>query len=96
MFQTPFSDRIRQEAGVPTIAVGNITEWDQANAILAAGRADLVAIGRPHLADAAWTLRAAVEQGFAEQWWPPQYLEGKKQLERLKRREMEMRGTSTI
>ncbi len=96
MFQTPFSDRIRQEAGVPTIAVGNITEWDQANAILAAGRADLVAVGRPHLADAAWTLRAAAEQGYAEQWWPVQYLEGKKQLERLKRREMELRGNSTI
>jgi anthraniloyl-CoA monooxygenase len=96
MFQTPFSDRIRQEARVPTIAVGNITEWDQVNAILAAGRADLVAIGRPHLAEAAWTIRAAAEQGFAEQWWPIQYREGKRQLERLKRREMEMRGSSTI
>jgi anthraniloyl-CoA monooxygenase len=96
MFQTPFSDRIRQEAGVPTIAVGNITEWDQVNAILAAGRADLVAIGRPHLADPAWTLRAAAEQGYTEQWWPVQYLEGKRQMERLKRREMEMRGMSSI
>ena len=96
MFQTPFSDRIRQEAGVPTIAVGNITEWDQVNAILAAGRADLVAIGRPHLAEAAWTIRAAAEQGYADQWWPVQYREGKRQLERLKQREMEMRGTSTI
>ncbi len=96
MFQTPYSDRIRQEAGVPTIAVGNITEWDQVNAILAAGRADLVAIGRPHLADPAWTLRAAAEQGFTDQWWPVPYREGKRQLERLRRREMEMRGTSTI
>jgi len=96
MYQTPFADRIRQEAGVPTIAVGNITEWDQVNGILTAGRADLVAIGRPHLADPAWTLHAAADQGFADQWWPVQYLEGKKQLERLKRREMEMRGTSTI
>jgi anthraniloyl-CoA monooxygenase len=96
MFQTPFADRIRQEALVPTIAVGNVTEWDQVNAILAAGRADLVALARPHLADAAWTLRAAVEQGYAGQWWPPQYLEGRKQLERLKQREMEMRGTSSI
>ena len=96
MFQTPFSDRIRQEAGVPTIAVGNITEWDQVNAILTAGRADLVAIGRPHLADPAWTLHAAAEQGYGEQWWPAQYREGKRQLERLKRREMELRGTSAI
>jgi hypothetical protein len=50
LFQTPLSDRIRNEAGVPTIAVGNVTEWDQVNAILAAGRADLVALARPHLA----------------------------------------------
>ncbi|HEX9755064.1 MAG TPA: bifunctional salicylyl-CoA 5-hydroxylase/oxidoreductase, partial [Gemmatimonadales bacterium] len=94
MFQTPFSDRIRQEAGVPTIAVGNITEWDQVNAILAAGRADLVALARPHLADPHWTLRAAVEQGYADQWWPVQYLEGKKQLERMRQRQLELRGTS--
>jgi len=96
MFQTPYSDRIRQEAGVPTIAVGNITEFDQCNAILAAGRADLVALGRPHLADPAWTLHAAADQGFTEQWWPVQYRDGKRQLERLKRREAEMRGTASI
>jgi anthraniloyl-CoA monooxygenase len=96
MFQTPFSDRIRQEAGVPTIAVGNITEADQINAILAAGRADLVALGRPHLADPAWTLHAAVEQGYGAQWWPVQYQDGKRQLERLKKREMELRGNATI
>ena len=81
-YQTPFSDRIRNEVGVPTIAVGNITEADQVNAIVAAGRADLCALARPHLADAAWTLHAAAEQGYAEQWWPPQYLTGKQQLER--------------
>jgi anthraniloyl-CoA monooxygenase len=81
-YQTPFSDRIRNEVGVPTIAVGNITEADQVNAIVAAGRADLCALARPHLADAAWTQHAAAEQGFAEQWWPPQYLTGKQQLER--------------
>jgi len=96
MFQTPFADRIRQEAGVPTIAVGNVTDWDQVNAIVAAGRADLVALARPHLADPAWTLRAAAQQGYAEQWWPVQYLEGKQQLERLRRRELELRGTATI
>jgi len=81
-YQTPFSDRIRNEVGVATIAVGNITEADQVNAIVAAGRADLCALARPHLADAAWTLHVAAEQGWAEQWWPPQYLTGKQQLER--------------
>ena len=81
-YQTPFSDRIRNEVGVATIAVGNITEADQVNAIVAAGRADLCALARPHLADAAWTLHAAAEQGHADQWWPPQYLTGKQQLER--------------
>ena len=55
MFQTPFADRIRNEAGIATMAVGNITDSDQVNSILTAGRADLVAIGRPHLADPAWT-----------------------------------------
>jgi anthraniloyl-CoA monooxygenase len=96
MYQTPFSDMIRQEAGVPTIAVGNITEADQVNAIIAAGRADLVALGRPHLADPNWTLRAAVEQGWTEQFWPIQYEMGRAQMERLKRREMELRGNATI
>lgn len=81
-YQTPFSDRIRNEVRVATIAVGNITEADQVNAIVAAGRADLCALARPHLADAAWTQHAAAEQGYGEQWWPPQYLTGKEQLER--------------
>ncbi|MBV8202518.1 MAG: bifunctional salicylyl-CoA 5-hydroxylase/oxidoreductase, partial [Acidobacteria bacterium] len=66
MFQTPWSDRIRNEAGVPTIAVGNITEPDQVNSIVTAGRADLCALARPHLTDPHWTLRAAAELGFAE------------------------------
>jgi anthraniloyl-CoA monooxygenase len=82
MFQTPWSDRIRNEAGVPTIAVGNITEPDQVNSIVTAGRADLCALARPHLIDPHWTLRAAAELGFAEQPWPAQYLTGKSQLER--------------
>jgi anthraniloyl-CoA monooxygenase len=90
MFQTPFSDRIRNEAGVPTIAVGNITEPDQVNGIVAAGRADLCALARPHLADPAWTLRAAVQLGHDEQWWPVQYRTGKQQLERLWQRQQEM------
>jgi anthraniloyl-CoA monooxygenase len=80
MFQTPFSDRIRNEALVPTIAVGNITESDQVNSILTAGRADLCALARPHLSDPQWTLRAAAEQGFVGQPWPPQYLTGRDQL----------------
>jgi anthraniloyl-CoA monooxygenase len=83
MWQTPFSDRIRNEARIPTIAVGNVTEPDQVNSIIAAGRADLVALARPHLTDPAWTLHAAAELGYADQWWPWQYRSGKQQLERL-------------
>jgi anthraniloyl-CoA monooxygenase len=83
MFQTPFSDWIRNEAKVPTIAVGNITEIDQINSIITAGRADLVSLGRPHLSDPNWTLRAAAEMGWRDQEWPPQYLTGKTQMERL-------------
>jgi anthraniloyl-CoA monooxygenase len=96
MFQTPWSDRIRNEAGVPTIAVGNITEPDQVNSIVTAGRADLCALARPHLTDPHWTLRAAAELGFADQPWPVQYLSGKSQLERAVERQNEMRGTSTV
>jgi anthraniloyl-CoA monooxygenase len=90
MFQTPWSDRIRNEAGVPTIAVGNITEPDQVNSIVTAGRADLCALARPHLTDPHWTLRAAAELGFAEQPWPVQYLTGKSQLERTLARQAEV------
>ena len=82
MYQVPFADRIRNEVGIPVIAVGAITEAEQVNAIVAAGRADLCALARPHLTDAAWTLKAAVEQGFTKQWWPKQYLAGKAQAER--------------
>ncbi|RPH53788.1 bifunctional salicylyl-CoA 5-hydroxylase/oxidoreductase, partial [bacterium] len=98
MFQTPFSDRIRNETGIPTIAVGNITEPDQVNSIIAAGRADLCALARPHLADPHWTLRAAAQLGWTEQHWPVQYLTGKAQLERNleRQRQTELLGTSTI
>jgi anthraniloyl-CoA monooxygenase len=82
MYQTPYSDRIRNEAGVPTITVGNITEADQVNGIIAAGRADLCALARPHLSDPHWTLHAAAEQDYEQQPWPVQYLTGKEQLER--------------
>jgi len=82
MFQVPFADRIRNEASIPTIAVGNIFEGDHINTIVAAGRADLCAVARPHLADPAWTLHEAAKQGFSEVWWPDPYLGGKIQLER--------------
>lgn len=83
MFQTPYADKIRNEVGIATMAVGNITETDQVNAILAGGRADLVALGRPHLADPFWTLHAAARLGYHDVRWPVQYLPGKEQLERL-------------
>lgn len=86
MYQTPYSDRIRNEAGIPTIAVGAITEPDQVNGIIAAGRADICALARPHLSDPHWTLHAAAQLGYGEQTWPKQYLTGKQQLERLVQR----------
>jgi anthraniloyl-CoA monooxygenase len=82
MFQTPFSDRIRNEAGVATLAVGNIYETDHVNSILAAGRADLCALARPHLADPNWSLRAAAELGWRGQAPPVQYRQGFAQLAR--------------
>ncbi|MCP4297569.1 MAG: bifunctional salicylyl-CoA 5-hydroxylase/oxidoreductase, partial [Proteobacteria bacterium] len=87
MFQTPFSDRIRNEANTPTIAVGSIYETDHVNSIIAAGRADLCCMARPHLSDPYWTLHAAMEQGFGEQAWPLQYQSGKNQLELNRARE---------
>ncbi|MBR7778925.1 bifunctional salicylyl-CoA 5-hydroxylase/oxidoreductase [Undibacterium rugosum] len=87
MYQTPFADRIRNEAGIATMAVGAITEADHANSIIAAGRADLCAIGRPHLTDPAWTLHEAAKMGFRDITWPRQYLAGKAQLERNLQRE---------
>lgn len=80
MFQTPLSDKIRNETGIPTIAVGNIVDADQVNGIVAAGRADLCALARPHLTDPHWTLHAAASLDFGEQHWPVQYLTGRDQL----------------
>ena len=82
MYQTPFADRIRNEVGMPTIAVGAIFEADHANSIIAAGRADLCAIARPHLADPYWTLHAAAQLGYEGVSWPDQYLSGRDQLYR--------------
>ena len=89
MFQTPFSDKLRNEARVATMAVGNIYEPDHANSILAAGRADLVALGRPHLIDPMWTLRAAAALDYRDIHVPPQYLNGQAQLARNLKREAE-------
>jgi anthraniloyl-CoA monooxygenase len=83
MFQTPFADRIRNEVGIATMAVGNITEPDHLNAIIASGRADLCALARPHLSDPRFAQRAAAALGYSGQWWPNQYLAGKAQIERL-------------
>jgi anthraniloyl-CoA monooxygenase len=85
MYQTPFADRIRNEVGIPTVAVGAIFEADHVNMVIAAGRADLCAVARPHLADAAWTLHEAARIGHPAPW-PPQYLSGQSQyLNNLKR-----------
>jgi anthraniloyl-CoA monooxygenase len=89
MFQTPFSDRIRNEAGIATMAVGNIYEPDHVNSILMAGRADLVCMARPHLADPYWTLHAAVALGDEAAEWPLPYLAGRDQARRLAERQAE-------
>jgi anthraniloyl-CoA monooxygenase len=95
MFQTPFSDRIRNEAGIPTIAVGAIYEADHANSIIASGRADLCAVARPHLANPAWTLLEAAKIGYAEQPWPRQYRAAKQQLERNLERERQLAASAS-
>jgi anthraniloyl-CoA monooxygenase len=94
MYQTPFADRIRNEAGIATMAVGAITEADHVNSIIAAGRADLCAIARPHLANPAWALHEAAKIGYRDAPWPKQYLSGKTQLERnLEREKAQARET---
>ena len=92
MFQTPFSDRIRNETGMATMAVGNIYEPDHVNSILMAGRADLVCLARPHLADPYWTLHAAAQLGDRGVVWPDPYLPGRDQLYRLAERQEQMTG----
>ena len=81
LFQTPFSDKIRNEIGIPTIAVGAISEADHANSVISAGRADLCAVARPHLADPAWVLHEAAKIGLTSVPWPKQYYSGKTQYE---------------
>jgi anthraniloyl-CoA monooxygenase len=87
MFQTPFADQIRNEAGLATMCVGAITTADQVNTILAAGRADLVALARPHLVDPSFTLHAAAWYAAANVHCPPQYLAGRDQAFRLAQRD---------
>lgn len=93
MYQTPFADRIRNEAGIRTIAVGAISEADHANSIIAAGRADLCAVARPHLADPAWTLHEAARLDSRAIEWPRQYLSGRDQLYRELARQRQMLAT---
>ncbi len=83
MYQTPFADRIRNEVHIATMAVGAISEADHANSIIAAGRADLCAIARPHLADPNWTLHEAAKLGSKDLVWPQPYENGRDQLYRL-------------
>ena len=92
MWQTPFSDLVRNVVGISTLAVGNIFEPDHVNSIIAAGRADLCALARPHLVEPAWTQHAAATQGFSEQWWPSPYLSGKAQLLRNVQRAAQVDG----
>jgi anthraniloyl-CoA monooxygenase len=89
MYQTPFSDQIRNEAGLATMCVGAITSADQVNTIIAAGRADLVALARPHLIDPSFTLRAAAWYGAKSIHCPPQYYPGRDQIFRNSVRERE-------
>ena len=92
MYQTPFADRIRNEVGMMTMAVGNIYEPDHVNSIIASGRADLCAIARAHLSNPYWTLHASAEIGYTEtdDLWADQYLTGKRQIERIFERKGQM------
>ena len=94
MFQTPFADQIRNEAGIATIAVGAIFEADNVNTIIAAGRADLCAVARMHLVNPAWTLLEAAKIGYKNVTWPKQYISAKVQIERNIEREKQMAATA--
>jgi anthraniloyl-CoA monooxygenase len=87
MYQAPFSDWVRNEVGIATMTVGAVTNADQVNTLIAAGRADLVALARPHLANPYFTLQASAWYQHAAQFWPPQYLSGRDQALRLAERE---------
>ncbi|MGE0351477.1 bifunctional salicylyl-CoA 5-hydroxylase/oxidoreductase [Hydrogenophaga sp.] len=93
MYQTPFADRVRNEAGILTMAVGAISEADHANSIIAAGRADLCAVARPHLADPAWTLHEAAKLQTRAIEWPRPYESGRDQLYREIARQQALNAT---
>lgn len=96
MFQTPFADRVRQEADIATMAVGAISEADHANSIIAAGRADLCAVARPHLANPNWTLTEAAKIGYTPVEWPKQIYQGKRQMESLFEREKAQQAAAAV
>jgi anthraniloyl-CoA monooxygenase len=87
MYQAPFSDWVRNEVGIATLTVGAVTSADQVNTLIAAGRADLVALARPHLSNPYFTLQAAAWYQHEGQYWPRQYLPGRDQALRLAARE---------
>jgi anthraniloyl-CoA monooxygenase len=96
MYQTPISDQIRNEVGIATMAVGNISEADHVNSILLAGRADLVCLARPHLADPYWTLHEATKIGDRHMDWPLPYMTGRDQAWRLADRADEQQADNMI
>jgi anthraniloyl-CoA monooxygenase len=79
-YQTPFAERIRADLGVPTIAVGGISSHDDANSIVLAGRADLVAVGHAQLHDPSWPLHAAAALDYAGEgaFWPSMHAAGRR------------------
>jgi len=87
MYQAPFSDWVRNEVGIATMTVGAVTTPDQVNTLLASGKADLVALARPHLANPHFTLQASAWYQHMGQYWPPQYLTGRDQAFRNAARE---------
>ena len=89
MDQVPFADKVRNEVGIATMAVGNITTADQVNTIVVSGRADLVALARPHLSNPYFTLQASAWYQHAGQHWHPAYLSGRDQAYRLAQRDRE-------
>jgi anthraniloyl-CoA monooxygenase len=95
MYQTPFADRVRNEAGILTMAVGAITEADHANSIIGAGRADLCAVARPHLADPAWTLHEAAKLQTRAIEWPRPYESGRDQLYRETARQHSLQAAAS-
>lgn len=89
MFQASFSDQIRNEVGISTIVAGNITTADQANTLIAAGRADIIALGRTIMNEPHFVLMAAARYGNTDQYWAPQYLSGKPLTEALAQKDNE-------